>query len=76
MSARLPISIEPISSAIRSECAPLRVAAVSDSSTLIFICSVASCMTMLIDSVIDDPGLQSVDSATIAPASISARAGA
>jgi hypothetical protein len=44
-SARLPASIEPISFAIRSEYAPLSVAAVSDSSTVIFICSVASCIT-------------------------------
>src|SRR5947209_13061214 len=61
---------------MRNECAPLSVAAVSDSSTVIFICNVASCITIGIDSVIDVPGLQSVESETIAPASMSFRAGA
>ena len=76
MSARLPTSIEPVSSARRSEYAPLSVAAVSDSSTVSFICSVASWTTVCIDSVIDEPGLQSVERETTAPFSMSLRAGA
>ena len=54
----------------------MSVTAVSASSTVSPSSKTASCTTVGSDSVYDEPGLQSVASATGTPASISRRAGA
>ena len=57
----MPVSIEPVSLLRRSEYSPFSVAAVSDSSTVMSMRSVARWIAIGIDSVIEEPGLQSVE---------------
>ena len=73
-SARAPGLITPTSSR-RNACAPPAVAAHTASSTLIRICSTAVVTQNAIDEVYEEPGLQLLASATVAPASSRARAG-